>query len=204
MNWTYHLPGKLKVSIILTGLMGLILVNNLLERSQTRQLKTAFESIYKDRLIAESYILQLSGEVHSIQDLLESSNNIPKKQIQSHLEEINTINLKYLQTQLTEEEKLHFDAFERQARNISFGLKEGKQVENQLDAALHELTILSQIQVKEAKTLVKNTSQIFSSDAAHSQLEIALLIVAALIIQSILFASKTLQPEQNPDSARLN
>ena len=204
MNWTYHLPGKLKVSLILTGLMGLILVNNLLERSQTRQLKTAFESIYKDRLIAESYILQLSGEVHSIQDMLESSRTSQETSYQPHLEQINKINLNYLETRLTEEEKLHFEAFECHTKNISWGLKEGKQVENQIDAALSELNILSQIQVKEAKTLVKNTSQIFSSDAAHSQLEIALLIVAALIIQSILFASKTLQPQQNPDSARLN
>ncbi len=57
MKWAYSIPGKLKLSLLLTGVACLILVNNLIERSQSRELKTAFESMFTDRLIAESYII---------------------------------------------------------------------------------------------------------------------------------------------------
>jgi hypothetical protein len=204
MKLLYTVPGKLKVSLVLTGLIAFMLFNNILERSQSRELKTAFESIYKDRLIAESYILQLSGEMHSIQNILDNSNSVPVGFFATHLQKINSINKSYLETQLTEEEKKHFTAFEDQTLKIGLGLKAGQNVETQIHAALGELKILSQIQVKEGAVLINETGKIFSSDAAHSQLEIVLLIVAGLMIQAILFASKTLQPHSKPTSAQLN
>ncbi|PZV79672.1 chemoreceptor-like protein with four helix bundle sensory module [Algoriphagus aquaeductus] len=192
MKWTYAIPAKLKASLVLTGVIGIILVNNLTERSQTRELKTAFESIYEDRLIAESYILQLSDELRSIQHILESNPDKNENQLNSHWQNMEQINLNYLETQLTTEEKAHFDAFEKITWNMSLGIKERKNVNPQIEAAFGELKILSQIQVKEAEALVSKTGRIFSSDAAHAQLEIALLIIAALVVQAILFASKTL------------
>lgn len=192
MKWTYAIPAKLKASLVLTGVIGIILVNNLTERSQTRELKTAFESIYEDRLIAESYILQLSDELRSIQHILESNPDKNENQLNSHWQNMEQINLNYLETQLTTEEKAHFDAFEKITWNMSLGIKERKNVNPQIEAAFGELKILSQIQVKEAEALVSKTGRIFSSDAAHAQLEIALLIIATLIVQAILFASKTL------------
>ena len=192
MKWTYAIPAKLKASLVLTGVIGIILVNNLTERSQTRELKTAFESIYEDRLIAESYILQLSDELRSIQHILEGNPDKNENQLNSHWQKMEQINLNYLETQLTPEEKAHFDAFEKITWNMSLGIKERKNVNPQIEAAFGELKILSQIQVKEAEALVSKTGRIFSSDAAHAQLEIALLIIAALVVQAILFASKTL------------
>jgi hypothetical protein len=192
MKWTYAIPAKLKASLVLTGVIGIILINNLTERSQTRELKTAFESMYEDRLIAESYILQLSDELRSIQHILESNPDKNENQLNSHWQNMEQINLNYLETQLTTEEKAHFDAFEKITWNMSLGIKERKNVNPQIEAAFGELKILSQIQVKEAEALVSKTGRIFSSDAAHAQLEIALLIIAALVVQAILFASKTL------------
>lgn len=192
MKWTYSIPGKLKASLLLTGVIGIILFNNLTERSQSQELKSAFESIYEDRLIAESYILQLSDELHSIQLILENSPRHQESLLNSHWQKIEQINLNYLETQLTLEEKAHFDAFEQITWAMSTGLKEKENVNHQIQAALDELKILSQIQVKEAQHLISKSGQIFSSDAAHSQLEIALLIIVMLIVQAILFASKTL------------
>lgn len=192
MKWTYSIPGKLKASLLLTGVIIIILFNNLTERSQSQELKSAFESIYQDRLIAESYILQLSDELHAIQDMIEDNQMSSASRFESHLQKIEQINLDYLETQLTVEEKAHFDSFEKITWNISLGLKEEKEVTQQIEAALRELKVLSEIQIKEAAFLVTKTGKIFSSDANHARLEIALLIIAALVVQVILFASKTL------------
>ncbi|MDF2156496.1 hypothetical protein [Algoriphagus sp. CAU 1675] len=148
--------------------------------------------MYTDRLMAESYILQLSDELHTIQSILEKYPFLPQKVLNSHLQQIEQINREYLETQLTEEEKSHFQSFEKHTFSMGKELQNGGNAEIQIHAALAELKALSQIQVKEAQTLIKRSSQIFSSDAASSQLEIALLIVVVLVVQTILFASKTL------------
>lgn len=190
MKWAYHIPGKLKISLLLTGVICLIMFNNLTERWTSRELKSAFESMYADRLMAESYILQLSDEIHSIQDVAKQNQIIPFKSLEKHLLQIQQLNKDYLKTQLTEEEKTHFKAFETHTTNLGDAFKNGEIAENEIDGALSELKILSQIQVKEAQGLIKRSGQIFTSDAASSQLEIILLIVVILIVQAILFASK--------------
>lgn len=192
MKWTYQIRGKAKISLLLTGLICLILVNNLSERSQSRELQKVLDSMYQDRLIAESYILQLSDELHSIGLILEIGSDFQESLLYSHWQKIEQINLNYLETQLTKEEKIHFDRFEKMTWAIFQGIPERKNSQATLQEALTELKILSEIQVKEAQNLISRSGQIFSSDAAHSQLEIALLVVMVLIVQAILFASKTL------------
>lgn len=192
MKWPYQIRGKLKISLLLTGLICMILINNLRERSQSRELREVFESLYQDRLIAESYILQLSDELHAIHLFLESNPGQQESLLNSHWQKIEQINLNYLETQLTQEEKNHFDRFEKMTWDISLGIQNKKNIQPKLQEALTELKILSQIQVKEAQNLISRSGQIFSSDAANSQLEIALLVVMVLIVQAILFASKTL------------
>lgn len=192
MKWTYQIRGKAKISLLLTGLICLILINNLSERSQSRELQKVLDSMYQDRLIAESYILQLSDELHSIGLILEIGSDFQESLLYSHWQKIEQINLNYLETQLTKEEKIHFDRFEKMTWAIFQGIPERKNSQATLQEALTELKILSEIQVKEAQNLISRSGQIFSSDAAHSELEIALLVVMVLIVQAILFASKTL------------
>lgn len=191
MKWAYHIPGKLKISLLLTVVICLIMFNNLTERWTSRELKSAFESMFEDRLMAESYILQLSDEIHSIHDEAKKNQLLPFKSIEIHLLEIQRLNEDYLKTQLTEEEKTHFKSFETHTAKMGDAFKNGEIAEDEIDGALSELKILSQIQVKEAQGLIKRSGQIFTSDAASAQLEIMLLIVVILIVQTILFASKT-------------
>ena len=93
MKWPYQIRGKLKISLLLTGLICLILINNLSERSQSRELQKVLDSMYQDRLIAESYILQLSDELHSIGLILESGSDFQESLLYSHWQKIEQINL---------------------------------------------------------------------------------------------------------------
>ena len=147
MKWPYQIRGKLKISLLLTGLICMILINNLRERSQSRELREVFESLYQDRLIAESYILQLSDELHAIHLFLESNPGQQESLLNSHWQKIEQINLNYLETQLTQEEKNHFDRFEKMTWDISLGIQNKKNIQPKLQEALTELKILSQIQV---------------------------------------------------------
>ncbi|SEG50116.1 MCP four helix bundle domain-containing protein [Algoriphagus boritolerans] len=193
MKWTYSIPDKFKASLLLTGVIVIILFNNLSERTNTRQLKSAFESIYEDRLMAESYILELSEELHEIENRLDNQGSISPFQVDDYFQKLDQISLRYLNTKLTEEEEVHFVKFEEITWDIANGLREGTNVERQILAAFVELKELSQIQLKEAQKLMGQTGRIFSTGSLYSQFEIALLIIAGLFVQAILFASKTVK-----------
>ena len=193
MKLAYQIPGKLKISILLTGLIGLILLKNLHDRSITWEIKSSMESLYKDRLLAESYIMQLSDEFHGLKSVLDKNYVHPQKSINLHLKNIEQISLDFLNTRLTEEEKIHFENFESLSWDITQKIRKREIPDSLIDSSLIQLRILSEIQVREAQLLLSNTDKAFSFKEIQSYLEIAIVIFLGLLIQSILFASKTLR-----------
>lgn len=124
---------------------------------------------------------------------MDNQGSIIPYQVDDNFQKIDQISLRYLNTKLTEEEEVHFVKFEAITWDIANRLREGKNVEKQILAAFMELKELSQIQVKEAQKLMGQTGRIFSIGSLNSQIEIALLIIAGLFVQAILFASKTVK-----------
>ncbi|MBN7812250.1 hypothetical protein J0A68_14950 [Algoriphagus sp. H41] len=206
MKWTYRIPNKLGTSLLLMGIMALVLVNNFVERSNSRQLEMAFESIYADRLIVESYILDLSEQLHAIQESLKSNSSDGKASWKENLSEIDRINLLYLDTKLTEDEKKHFGHFESLTWEIGQSLQAGRLVHANtgIAAALRDLQLLSEIQVIEAQSILSQTEQLFRSGSLSSRFEIGLVILIGLMVQGILFASKSLQIRTTPTAENLN
>lgn len=206
MKWTYRIPNKLGTSILLMGALVLVLVNNLKERANSKQLKTAFESIYEDRLMAESYILRLADELHQIQELLENPISQNKERLKVRIAEIEEINLLYLNTELTKTEEQHFAHFEKLTWELTKALNSGgvETANTKIESALQDLHSLSEIQVSEAKSILAQTQRIFSSGSLSSQFEVGLVIVLGLMIQGILFASKTLQERKSFSPENLN
>lgn len=195
MKWTYHIPNKMATALMLMGVLLLVFFNNLKERSNSTKLETAFESIYEDRLMAESYILRYSANLHQIQDLLENPSSLSQDNLKEKLAEIQEINLLYLDTELTKTEEAYFDHFEKLTRELNKALSEGKleTATVKIRDAHKDLYALSGIQVTEAQVLLTQTRRIFSAGSASSQFEIGVIIIIALMVQAILFASKSLQ-----------
>ncbi|OOG77497.1 hypothetical protein [Algoriphagus sp. A40] len=206
MKWTYCIPNKMGTSILLMGALVLVLVNNLKERANSKQLKTAFESIYEDRLMAETYLFRLTHELHQIEELLKSPKPGQKEKLFEKIDEIEQINLLYLETKLTAIEDQRFEHFEKQTWDLTRALQSQsfEIAQSKIKEALRDLQLLSDIQVLEAQGLLAQTQRIFSSGSLSSQFEIGLVIVLGLMIQSILFASKTLQERKSFSPENLN
>jgi hypothetical protein len=206
MKWTYRIPNKVCTSLILMGVLVLVLVNNLKERANSKQLKSAFESIYEDRLMAETYLFRLTNELHQIEELLKSPRPGQKEMLSEKVAEIEQINLLYLKTKLTVTEDQRFDHFEKQTRDLTRALKSQgfETAQSKIKEALRDLQLLSEIQVSEAQSLLAQSDRIFSSGSLSSQFEIGLVIVLGLMIQGILFASKSLQERRSFSPENLN
>ncbi|GAA0879658.1 hypothetical protein GCM10009119_26270 [Algoriphagus jejuensis] len=206
MKWTYSIPRKTSTALLLLGVLTLVLVNNLRERSNSKEIKTAFESIYEDRLVVESYILRLSEELHQVQELLERPITHQKEALAERLSEIEQINLLYLNTELTKAEETHFEHFEQLTWELGKALEKGK-FENgnaTIEDALRDLRLLSEIQISEGHSLMTQSQQLFKASSISSQFEICLVVILGLMVQGILFASKTLQKRNNFSTENLN
>lgn len=66
-------------------------------------------------------------------------------------------------------------------------------IKSSLQEALTTLSAMSEIQVVVGKELREQTEASIKSSVMSSQFEVALLVIIALIIQALIFASKTVQ-----------
>jgi hypothetical protein len=114
MKWIYSIRNKMTASIVLFILCFMIIANNLTERKQVAQVKNILNSMYNDRLIAESYILKLSAYMHQIIEHTNAAgiNYLDEPRIIDDIMlSVNKVNIDYGRTMLTVEEEMNFIAF---------------------------------------------------------------------------------------------
>jgi hypothetical protein len=209
MKWVYGIKNKWFTTVLLSIILVIILLNNFNESKNSELLNKAITEIYNDRLVVEGYILQLTENLHTI---IENVNNEKigeaEKQIitKTLLSKIQEINSSYSKTQLTEEEKKEFNYFSDLCTVIHNKLnsKDFTEVTINSNKAIVVLKKLSNIQISEGKEIINKTTKLFQSSNIASKFEIAMLVIIALIIQALIFSSKTLQVHQPEEKQNLN
>ena len=186
MNWTYSIRQKTVASILLGAVFVFIILNNIYERRNMSKLKESFSSIYKDRLLAESYIYLLSDLLHEHELIKEA--NISKELID---EKILLLIKDYESTYLTKEELAYFESLKKLL--LADVLQDKYSIAPKLNYASIYVLLdrLSKIQVEEGTRLNIESSNRFLGSDLSFKLELAFLIVIGLIIQALIFASKT-------------
>lgn len=188
MKWTYGFRNKLTASIVLGMVFILILFTTFSNNRNFSTLNDSFETMYEDRLVAESFLFKLSSLVHQKQALIRNS-GLSRNNQQLNIDlEISALMNKYSKTKLTAQEADVFRALEFEVKNILSGtsvLESAGNVENYL----HQL---SEIQVTEGARIKDATQLVFLGNDVASKFQFAMLIILALIIQAIVFASKSI------------
>ncbi len=206
MKWTYTIPHKFTTSLLLLTVILIVFFNNLQERRNSSELRIAFDSIYEDRLLAESYILQLSSILHELDEWVKAQKSQNKAHPTTQLQKIDALNLLYQDTQLTQKEAEHFTHFTELTQQLKNELKK-ENIENTkkiINSALLDLRSLSVIQVTEAEMIMSKTDRMLTISSISSHVEMGIIIAIGLMIQALLFASKTLQPKNSSIDPRLN
>lgn len=204
MKWIYSFRHKITAALLLTTVLCLVLWNNWQTRSDMQQLGTYFSEIYEDRLLVESYIYELSENLHEEQELIEKASvakspvHYAQRQQQLELER-SALLVQYEQTHLTTAEARLFGEFKAllthrasisrlMSKNAPLDLKAFKEDQLSAFALLHAL---SKIQVQEGTRLKTASGKILLGNAAAAEFEVALLILIALVINALLLASKS-------------
>lgn len=207
MKWTYSIRNKFLTSIVLLALCLLVLLSNHLDRVHTQNVTNSIITMYEDRLIAEDYILKMTSNVYQIRESIASNSNDIEKSVTIHklVNEFNNLHSAYIKTKLTNNEKLiaidlknYIESFEPKL------LTEKHTVSNFTEKALLSLNKLSNVQLEESKLIMKNIESEHISIKVSSQFAFAIIIIILVVLQAIVFTSKTNLPVNLPKDPRLN
>ncbi|MBI2258247.1 MAG: hypothetical protein HYU67_05045 [Flavobacteriia bacterium] len=187
MNKYENIKNKSKIAFSLLFVFAVIFLNYFSNWKNSLEFKNAIQSIYKDRLIAESYILELSENLHKIVEFNNEKNEVV------NLKKIKNIEVKvklFNKTKLTFFEQKKLKQFEKNIQKIKHSIKHNNYEEikfHVLDTFLL-LNELSSIQLSEAKILLDQTEKTFNSNKTSADLQIGIMIVLLIIIQILIFS----------------
>ena len=223
MKWAYSIQHKTTASILLAIVLALVMLNNMVERNQIKRLDKSVSSMYEDRLLAESYLFQLYERLHQKNDFFEASvyrgQSLGKEfDFEQLNQEIKEIVEKYEKTWLTPKETTIFKRFKAVLSTmftIDTEILRGpeKEIEqaslfknsaSATDEAFVLLSELSKIQTVEGSIIRSQSKKILLVNISSSQFEMAILVIIALLIQILVFASKSLQLPKPANRSHLN
>ncbi|WP_421798918.1 MCP four helix bundle domain-containing protein [Haliscomenobacter sp.] len=213
MKWTYGIRQKAAASVLLAVVLGLVMLNNLVERNQIRRLDKSFSSMYEDRLLAESYLFQLYDQLQQKNELFQASlqakhPDIQQFDIDQHQKKLNAIIDKFEKTQLTKEEADKYQRFKTILADMSAidaqvmdQTEQHSEIQSNLierseastTKAFAVLAELSEIQTTEGQVLRSQSKRIMLGNLSASYFEMAILVIIALLIQGLVLSTKTLQ-----------
>lgn len=207
MKWTDTIKNKFLASVVLLALCVLVLLNNYLERTHANNVKDSISTLYKDRLIAEEYILKMSNTVYQIREVLASdSNNNSKSNVITTLNEnFDATYSAYSKTKLTPKEKTialelltYSDKFEPTFSKNNYNPS------HYTDKVLTTLGKLSAIQLEESKLIMKNVESQYATIKASSEYAFAIIILILIVLQIIVFSAESIVPVIKTKNPSLN
>jgi len=209
MKWAFTIRNKFKIAGILLVVFMTLLIKNFVEKRHVSELGTSFSSVYKDRLLVEGYIYQLSNHLHVKKIVTDNCYNSVEpekvsKSIAQQNHEIDGLMIAYAKTKLTKEEAVHLQELRTNLHSLNslensfvnrirYGYpaedlkSEMETVHEKASVNLHRL---SEIQLAVGKQLNDESDAIMSESSIFSQFGLTLLIVLGLLIQILIFSSK--------------
>jgi hypothetical protein len=209
----------MKAAFLLTIVLVITMLTNLLERRRFQQLEQSFSSIYEDRLMAEIYLFNLYENLIEKQELLETAVNegidySMGEKLKTNRVDREQLIEKYAKTYLTDEEQVQFNnlnsLFDRMDRlEGEFGHQPDataipagfiQRYEGATAEVFSTLSALSDIQTIEGEALRSQSQKLIMGSVSISRFEMTILIFIGLIIQALIFSSRTLLADnrQNP------
>lgn len=205
MKWTFSIKNKVAASGALLSLCLLVLFSNYIDRDHTNNVRSSITTLYEDRLVAETYILTMTSNLYQVKEILKAANPDQYDQngrMTNLLTNILETNKAYLTTKLTPKE-------EKKSAELVKILNEFKtkgaaiELEN-ADAALVLLNELSAIQLEESKLIMNKAEILFFSSKVSTQFAFALTVIILLVLQAIVFTSKTVFSKSQLSATNLN
>jgi len=200
MKWAYSTENKIKASLTLLLLCGVVMFSNYRLEKLSGKVAGSVQTIYEDRLVVQDLIFsygQLLDRLYTIyeqQPVLNIDKKIGMK--------ANELKSQYLSTVMTEEEERVFISF---SDELSGFLKaENNPGQGQIIEMRGKLEILEEIQMEEAKRQMTLINQAQGSQKLGFYLETSILVVLLIIIQALVVSNTGMKRVLNQNKYHLN
>ncbi len=207
MKWTYSVRNKTAASGALFTLCILVLFSNYIDRNHTTNVKNSISTLYEDRLVVEDYILKMTIDIYEIKQELHSAGPRDERsanQITALLSHIDGLSEAYRKTKLTETEDVTFTALLRTLKEFESPSLQDPDRLRLANRALALLNELSSIQLEESKLIMKQAEDLYISGRSASQFAFVITIIILIVLQALVFTSKTLSGTNRKSGTHLN
>jgi len=217
MNILYNIRQKGRITILLIGVFFLIILSSNTYSDKINQMGNLFSEMYSDRLIAQDYIYKFAKILYERKIELANQNMRDIDKVFKGDEiAISLLLTNYEKTKLTINENIQFQEFKKSillmiffekkylmSTNDQYKIHLLKLQEKYLNTSFVQLDKLAEIQISTGKKLNETSRKIVSFSTLLNQFDWALIIIIGLIIQVIIFTSKSSVPK-NPQNQYLN
>ncbi len=217
MDWVFSIRPKIKAAFLLALICVAVLLQIAWERYHMANINESFSSIYEDRLLPASYVFHLTDHLYRKRLILEKyfigvSSVQPAedmRRLTAHNAAMEKLLCDFDATYLIEIEGKVLHDFKQKLQ--AYNTMEMHLLQNSAEGLLpdaneaaflklfavtiDELTQLSQIQTDVGKKMKEDTQGLTASTSLLANMEAALVIVIGLVIQALVFASKTVAPK---------
>lgn len=206
MRWIFSIKNKLAASIVLLALFLLVLLSNFLDRLHTENVTNSISTMYKDRFIAEEYILKMTRNIYQIREILNREDYDQKESTVKKL----TLDIKatyniFIKTRLTKNEKSTADELMSQIKGLEQTVLRDSNIPSiYTDKILSSLNKLSEIQLDESKLIMKQVEAQYATIKASSQFAFAIIIIILIALQVMVFSGESIVPIFKPRDPNLN
>lgn len=197
----YSLVNRTKIAVLLAVILVVVLAKNIWEKQSIENINQSFSSIYNDRLLPATYIFKITKHLYQKHLLLKEDNlvglDFHSKQIDSLLTDFENTNLVAQEKIILSKLKKNLELYNKlELKAISYKENTNQtELIKRFNLVLNELEALSKIQTTVGNDLRNETNQRVANSSVLSELEIAILVVLGLIIQVLIFVSKTAHPK---------
>ena len=185
---------KIKWILGIVVVFVLVLATNLIDRQNFMIVEASIETIYADRIVAQDIIYDMSKQIGEKEIFYATAepNAVAQSSagINQKLSDYITL---FTDTKLTPKEEIIFNRFKKAfadlkstEASLASGQKTVAQLKTNLTSLREYLDELSDIQVQEGKKELYESKKALGSAHLFTQLEIAALIIMAILIQIII------------------
>jgi hypothetical protein len=185
MNRPFQLQKRFQIGAVLFVLLVAIVLNNVSSQRNLDRVDTSVASIYNDRLLAATYIFELSSSLHEKEALSPAAAAGRQAAIDHNIADLIR---KYDNTVLTARETSLWLSFKDNLKRYAGGGAQHGGVF--FSKAMSDLKALSALQASEGNSLFRKTQSSISASTLSANLEMALAIGIGIVTLVLIGASK--------------
>lgn len=177
---------KIKWGLGIMLIFGLILATNLIDRQHFNAINDSVETIYADRLVAQNIIYSMSATLYEKQlaYLRDDGGDLARQQVFN--ERLRGGLERFATTRLTPQEAEVFERLRNDVEQLRQREEAGGQTLATMDRIEEHLDDLSAVQLTEGNRELHRSQKAIGSANFFTQLEVAILIVLAILIQVVI------------------